>query len=379
MLKAFSLLLCTATLFAAAGTTQTPNISVIRVPNGGIQPEAVMDAGGTLHLLYYQGDRMHGDLFYVRSSDTGVSWSKALRVNSKPGAAIARGSIRGGQIAVGQDGRIHIAWNGSSPESEQRGAPMLYSRLNDAHTAFEAERNLMTHTFGLDGGGSLAADQTGNVYVSWHGTALGAAAGEADRKVWIAKSTDNGKTFTAEEAAWKEQTGACGCCGMAMFSDSKGTLRELYRSATGNVHRDIYMLTSHDHGRTFDGRKLDTWNIDACPMTSMAIAEGAGKIEAAWETSGQVFFENVAGGNAAPVAAPGEHKGNKHPRIAIGTGGDTLMAWTEGTSFTRGGSLAWQLYDSNGRAAGEKCTMAGVPAFSFGAVVTKPAGFVILY
>jgi hypothetical protein len=45
---------------------------------------------------------------------------------------------------------------------------MFYSRLTDDHTAFEPERNLMTHTFGLDGGGTLAADAAGQVYVAGH-------------------------------------------------------------------------------------------------------------------------------------------------------------------------------------------------------------------
>jgi hypothetical protein len=166
---------------------------------------------------------------------------------------------------------------------------------------------------------------------------------------------------------------------MAMFSDSKGTLRELYRSATGNIHRDIYILTSQDHGRNFEGRKLHTWDINACPMTSMAFTEGAGKVEGAWETGGQVFFENLTEVNANPVSAPGEAKGHKHPRIAISPNGETLMAWTVGTSFTHGGSLAWQLYDSNGKAVGEKGAAAGVPDSSFGAVVAKRDGFVVIY
>jgi hypothetical protein len=124
---------------------------------------------------------------------------------------------------------------------------------------------------------------------------------------------------------------------------------------------------------------LDTWDINACPMTSMAFSEAAGKVEAAWETGGQVFFENLTGTSGNPVSAPGESKGHKHPRIAISAHGETLMAWAEGTSFTRGGSLAWQLYDSSGKAVGEKGVAAGLPALSFGAVVAKPDGFVVLY
>jgi hypothetical protein len=156
-------------------------------------------------------------------------------------------------------------------------------------------------------------------------------------------------------------------------------LRELYRSATGNIHRDIYLLTSGDRASGFEGRKLDTWEINACPMTSMAFSEAAGKVEAAWETSGQVFFENLSRTNSVPVSAPGESKGHKHPRIAISPNGETLMAWTEGTSFTHGGALAWQLYDANGKAVGEKGVAAGVPTASFGAVVPPPNGFTVIY
>jgi hypothetical protein len=177
--KVLLLSFCTAAVFTVfSPLARKVEIAVVRVPNGGIQPQAVMDGTGTLHLLYYSGDPMHGDLFYVKSSNSGAMWSSPLQVNSEAGSAIAAGTIRGGQITIGRDDRLHVAWNGSSegesngplnPESGQRGAPMLYSRLNDAHTAFEPERSLMTRTFGLDGGGAVAADSAGNVYVSWHG------------------------------------------------------------------------------------------------------------------------------------------------------------------------------------------------------------------
>jgi hypothetical protein len=377
-----------AALAATPIAPRNASIVAVRVPNGGIQPQAVVDRSGTIHLLYYSGDHTAGDLFYVKSKDSGATWSEPLRVNSEPGTAIAAGTIRGGQIAIGRNGRIHVAWNGSSkaqpagplnPESGKRGEPMLYSRLNNAGTAFEPERNLMTRTFGLDGGGAVAADAAGNVYVAWHGKAPGAPQGEAGRQVWLAVSHDDGKTFAAETAAWQQPTGACGCCGMAIFADSKGIVRALYRSATESVHRDIYLLASSDHGRSFTGRKLHEWQINACPMSSMGFAEGSGRVEGAWETAGQVYFENLSSPSSSPVAAPGDRKGRKHPRLAIGSSGETLLIWTEGTGWNRGGSLAWQVYKSDGTPDGEMHSASGVPAWSFGAVVPKSDGFVILY
>ena len=362
----------------AATLAAAPDIQVVRTPNGGIQPRAVIDRAGVLHLLYYTGDHLHGDLFYVESSNFGTTWSSPLRVNSESGSALSAGTIRGGQIAIGKNGRVYVAWNGpSKTQMAQREAPMLYSRLNDSHATFEPERNLMTHTAGLDGGGAVAADSAGHVYVSWHGRDQATPPGEATRQVWIAESNDNGKTFAAERPAWKESTGACGCCGMAMFTDSEGIVRVLYRAATANIHRDIYLLTSLHDARAFEGRKLDTWNINACPMTSMDFAQAGEKVEGAWETAGQVYFEDLTA--ATKISAPEVGPNRKHPRIAIAPNGDTLMAWTEGTGWARGGSLAWQLYDAGGKPLGEKHTAPGLPAWTFGAVVAKPAGFIVFY
>jgi hypothetical protein len=114
-------------------------------------------------------------------------------------------------------------------------------------------------------------------------------------------------------------------------------------------------------------------------MSSMAFSEAAGKVEGAWETGGQVYFEDLSKPNAVPVSTPGESKGHKHPRIATSRNGGTLMAWTEGAGWARGGSLAWQAYGSDGKPIGEKQTTADMPAWSFGAVVAKPGGFLIIY
>ena len=90
-------------------------------------------------------------------------------------------------------------------------------------------------------------------------------------------------------------------------------------------------------------------------------------------------FRDLTKPNAAPVSAPGEGKGRKHPRIAIAPNGEMLMVWTEGTGWQRGGSVAWQLFDANGTAIAEGHTQAGSPAWSFAAVAAKPTGFVVIY
>jgi len=347
---------------------------------------------GVVHLIYFTGDPKHGDVFYTRSEDFGGAFSSPVRVNSQEGSAIAIGAIRGAQIAVGKRDRVHVAWNGSdtaeprgpmNPEAGKPGSPMLYTRLNDHGAAFEPQRNLMQETFGLDGGGSLAADHSGNVYVGWHGKAPGARQGEAGRQVWIAASRDEGRAFAKERPASQEPTGACGCCGMRLFVDSRGAIYGLYRSARENVHRDIYVLRSEDRGSSFSVALLHSWNINACPMSSMNLVEAGNEVLGTWETQTQVYFVPVSHGvdvaRAAMVAPPGDNPKRKYPALARNGRGETLIAWVEGSGWQRGGVLGWQLFDKAGRPSVACEVRQSVPVWSFPAVLVRPDdGFTIV-
>ncbi|MFN3648564.1 MAG: hypothetical protein ACK47B_03200 [Armatimonadota bacterium] len=244
-------------------------VELVRPPDGGIQPQVAVDASGQVHLLYYQGQDASGDLFYTRRPAAGGEWAAPLRVNSVPGSAVAAGTIRGGQLALGKGGRPHVVWFGSSRAEANPlgGAPVLYSRLSEAGTTFEPQRPLMHASSLLDGGPGIAADRRGGVYVAWHG-AEGAVApgkpgpGEEKRRVWMAQSADDGRTFAAERAVETEPTGACPCCLTKVFADSSGGVYVLYRTADGKVNRDTYLLSSGDAGKSFRGAQGDRWKID---------------------------------------------------------------------------------------------------------------------
>jgi hypothetical protein len=225
-------------------------------------------------MIYYKGNGVAGDVFYVTSKDNGDTFSSAIRVNSQDQSAVAAGTIRGAHLSLGMNGRVHVAWNGSGKAKPKGPAnpdlpvdspyryssPMLYSRINEQGTGFEPERNLMTHTYSLDGGGSVASDDSGNVFVVWHANSLQEEArGEGTRSVWVARSDDDGKTFAPEVKANRDQTGACGCCGLRAHSDQRGNIYILYRSAGNSINRDMHALVSKDKGKTFDGMMLDEW------------------------------------------------------------------------------------------------------------------------
>jgi len=366
-------------------------VQFARVPGGGIQPEIAIDRSGVVHLVYLSGNPAASDVFYARSSDSGVTFSRPVRVNSEAGSAVATGAIRGAQIAVGHSGRVHVAWNGSATalpnapaeaKSGRAGAPMLYARSDPGGNRFEPQRNLITATTDLDGGGSIAVDDRA-VYVAWHANATGTQGDEQARRVWIARSEDDGASFGKERPVSDATTGACGCCALRLFAGPGGELDVLYRSATGLTERDLFSLVSRDGGRTFQGGRLHPWHVNSCPMTSMSIAAGRQGVFRAWETEGQVYFASSASGSQpiAPERGNSLHPSTrKHPRVAVNGKGVVLLLWTEGTAWARGGSLAWQAFDQNGRPTDVRDTRAGLPVWSFGATIPRPdGGFTVLY
>ncbi|HYT73545.1 MAG TPA: hypothetical protein VEL79_02250 [Vicinamibacterales bacterium] len=389
MIKAsgWSLILAPAfliSLVADRAASAIAPVTLMRLPPGGIQPQVAIDGKGAVHVLYFKGDAAHGDLFYARLLREGML-SKAIQVNAHAGSVEATGTMRGGHLAIGKNGRVHVAWHGSSqalPKAVGDATPVLYTRMNAAGTAFEPERDVVQRRLaGLDGG-TVAADPAGNVYVAWHAFEPGLR-GEADRRVWITRSSDDGQTFAEEIAASNASTGACGCCAVAAMADHRGTLYALYRAATESVHRDTYLLTSRDRGLTFADDKLQDWNIGACPMSSFSLTDASVGILAAWETAGQVQWTRIdplTGERSGTFAAPSATKNRKHPFLAANNHGQVILAWTEGTGWNKGGGIAWQVFDQNGHPIGEPGRAPGVPAWSCAAAApTRNGEFVILY
>jgi hypothetical protein len=377
---------CVAALGAHELTAQ--NVNLLAAPNGGIQPQAAVDAKGIVHLIYYQGDPKGGDIFYVRREPGQKSFSKPLPVNSQPHTATAMGTIRGAQLALGKNGRVHVAWDGlgagvTSNSKSKTSCPLYYTRLNDAGIAFESERDVITYAYGLDGGSSVAADPLGNVYVTWHAPKSGNTNGEAGRAVFITRSSDEGKTFGRETLAIDDPVGACACCGMRALASESGAVSILYRAAGQNINRDETLLVSPLPKAPFEIVASYPWKGTTCPMSSASLFEAKGRMLGAWETAGQVYYAKLDPGTrsiSGAVAAPGGPAGRKYPVAVSNDKNETMLVWTEGTSWAKGGSVAFQLFNNSDKPITEKGRAEDLKPWSLPTAFVEPDGnFTIVY
>lgn len=364
----------------APSLPSAPRVEHVAVPDGGIQAQAAIDARGTIHLLYYKGEAGSGDLYYVRRDAAQPTFSAPIRVNSQSGSAIAAGAVRGGHLALGRGGWIHVAWNAARPVDVDGTAitPMWYTRLAPGARAFEPQRAIGQHTKNLDGGGTVAADAAGHVYVVWH--AMGREPGEMHRPIFVAASNDDGGAF-ATDRVFDAGTGACSCCGAAAVVDTGGRLQIVYRAAGDGIHRDATWLTVVPQ-KTLPSVRLQPWNLAACPMTTFALAQTRDTLVGAWMSEQQIY---TAGLDPATriASAPSPMSGNavrNHPAVAVNAAGVRLFAWIEGANRSRDGSVAWELRDRKGTRLDTRHDAGAIPPLSLiGAVARADGSFVLFY
>src|SRR5205807_2822816 len=100
----------------------------------------------------------------------------------------------------------------------------------------------------------------------------------------------------------------------------------------------------------------------------------------AGETHGRVFYVRVdpkTGKVSSPISPDTKAK---HPVAVSNARGDVLFAWAEGTAWDKGGVVAWQLYDRNGKPIADGGRTEGLKAWSLPTAFAESDGsFTIIY
>jgi hypothetical protein len=283
------------------------------------------------------------------------------------------GTIRGAQIALGAAGSVHVVWNG--PGGKDKPAPLFYARKLDGN--FLPQQSVLEDSRFLDGGASVTVGSKGEVYVVWHGALPDAAPGETNRVVMVRKSTDQGAHFSKPTVANVDYTGVCACCSLKTYALPNGDLLILYRAARAADLRDVTLLRSADGGIRFSHQILASWPIAACPMSSMTMHSSTQGVRGVWETEGKVESALLKDGSVegTPVTLG---KG-RNPALCTNTSGETLVCWSVGTGWQKGGNLRWRVLDPSGKPTEATGQAPNMPVWGMSAVFSQGGDFVVVY
>jgi hypothetical protein len=302
-------------------------------------PEGTLDASGQLHLVYGRDDNG----YYVQTAGAGSTLARPVRLNHRPGT-VSVGGEHGPKMARGQDGTLHVVWLSRGRDA----AGVWYTRSTDGGRTFEAERNIVDIRTTCESA-TVTADQDGRVWVFWLDGRLPTNPDTAmAAPIFMARSTDGGRTFARSERVRHDHPGfACACCRLEARLGPDGQLYLSFRSAYRNI-RDAYLLKGAKTENNFHAVRVseDNWNLDTCPGSGVPFTfDENGRVLASWMSRGRVYWSRSepGGGRFGPrVGAPQPAGEENYSSVVTNPRGEVFLTWQEGRR------VRWATYNQAG-------------------------------
>lgn len=281
------------------------SVAMIQGPEGVVfrQPQLARD-GKRVLLTMGAGN----GVYFAASKDGGASFSAPVRISES--GKLMLGRHRGPRIAA-TNGSIVVSANVDgdllSWRSADGGATWSQAiRINDVPKAAREGLHAMAAGAGLVAAVWLDMRQQG-------------------MRLYGAVSQDGGATWSENRMVYESPDGhICECCHPSVKVGSKGDIVAMWRNWLGG-NRDMYLARSTDGGKTFAKAMKagsGSWPLNACPMDGGDVALGAdGKSWTAFRRDTSIILATPNG--AETVLGKG-----KDPAMALGRKG-AVAAWTD--------------------------------------------------
>ena len=344
-------------------------------PATGVDPDGSFYVAWVNHAPENRADVMIGRY------EPGKTPAPAVRVNPKSGTATA---WRGDQpsVAVGKNGSVYVVWTERVEAEGKKGTDLYLSVSSDLGQTFAAPVKINDDKGpAAHGMHSLGVATDGRVYVSWLdernvATPKPSTKGEghhmeSNRELFIADSSDGGRTFSRNR---KIAADACPCCKTALAIASDGTIYVGWRHVLPGDYRHIAVTTSSDAGATFSKPVIvsdDKWVLHGCPVSgpSLSVADN-GTLKVLWYAAGEA---NAPGLYVAESKDKGQSFSARQQLAQEGVRGTPVLAVANGGNA----ELAiWEMAGAQGSETKFRAVGQNGPATSIGLNAELPAAAV---
>ena len=263
------------------------------------EPAVASARDGSFYIAWVNHDAKQADVMLARFDDAGKLQGTPVRVNRLAGAATA---WRGDQpsLAVAPDGAVHVMWTARVDAGEKHGTDVYISSSTDRGQSFTTEVKVNDDKApGAHGMHSLAVAGDGRIYAAWldernvHAP-MPSTKGEghhmeSNRDLYLAYSTDGGRSFSANK---KVASDACPCCKTALTVSPDGILYAGWRQVLPGSFRHIAVAGSTDGGNNFSNPVVvsdDHWVLQGCPVSgpSLSVDRASGNLKVVWYAAGE--------------------------------------------------------------------------------------------
>ena len=318
------------------------------------EPVTASAPDGTFYVAWVNHEAKKADVMLGRFNSEGEMQGSPVRVNRNPGVATA---WRGDQpsLTVGHDGAVYVVWTARVEAGSKHGTDLFMSVSNDRGQSLASEVKVNDDKVpGAHGMHSLAVAQDGRVYVGWldernvsaprPSTKADGHHMESNRELYLAYSTDGGRTFSANR---KVAVDACPCCKTSLAVAADGTLYAGWRQVLPGNFRHIAVASSTDGGQNFSGPVIvsdDRWMLQGCPVSGPSLSvDAGGNLKVVWYAAGEAnepglyFAESKDRAESFSTRQLVSQEGVRGtPALASGNNSATIALWqTANTAETK--------------------------------------------
>ena len=292
---------------AGVATTARLTSPLVRVSAEGVdaaEPTAASAPDGSFYVAWVNHEANNRADVMLGRHDPGKTPAASVRVNPEAGTATA---WRGDQpsVAVAKNGSVYVVWTARVEADGRKGTDLYLSVSSDMGQSFATPVKINDDKVpAAHGMHSMGVAADGRIYVSWldernvhvpkPSTKAEGHHMESNRELFIADSTDGGRTFSRNRKVADE---ACPCCKTALAVAADGTVYVGWRHVLPGNFRHIAVSKSSDAGVTFAKPVIvsdDKWVLQGCPVSgpSLSVDRSSGNLKVVWYAAG----ENSAAG-----------------------------------------------------------------------------------
>lgn len=198
------------------------------------------------------------NIMFSKSTDAGETWSDAIQINEVSGDCIDDDNTTEGAVpAVGPNGEIFVAWAGPEgivfDRSYDQGETWLEEDIfisdQPGGWAFDIEGINRCNGLPITCCDISYTETRGTIYVNWSDQRNGAD----DTDVWIAKSTDNGDTWSEPIRVNNDDPGRQQFFTWMTIDQTNGDVLIVFYDRRNHEDKgtDVYLARSTDGGETF--------------------------------------------------------------------------------------------------------------------------------
>jgi len=299
------------------GATWTPAKRLTWTSGNSWNPAIVVDASGKLYLVWR--DSTPGfdyEIYFKKSTDGGGTWTPSKRLTWTSGLSSYP------NIAIDSVGNLHLVWTDNAPGNDE-----LYYKKSTDEGASWSKMKRITWTPGYSNYPAIVAEPSNYIHTIWEDDSPG------NNQLYYKKSTDEGAswskmkriTWTSNHSFWP-----------VAAVDSSGNLHVIWGEKLSDGV-ELYHKKSTDSGATWTTNKRITWTSGRCYYPAITV-DSSDHLYVVWYDDGpgnaEIFYKKTTDGGATWSASQRITWNSGHsydPAIAVDLSSNIHVLWTDGT------------------------------------------------